>query len=200
MTKVPHFDDTNTGRFVTFNCYRNIQAFQSDLAKRLFIEELSALRTRLLVLIYGYVIMLEHAHLVLHPTSNTPMSRIVRELKSLSARRYFAESGVRPTGETGIFWQPGYYDYNCRTREDILQKVEYCHNTRFGEDWSVCLANGSGRVTIGFTASEGYRLPWIPLTPKLHSPWNPGGKPPATNCRGMSALEWRETNPDALKE
>jgi len=30
--------------------------------------------------------------------------------------------------ERSAFWQPRCYDHNCRTRETVLEKIEYCHN------------------------------------------------------------------------
>ena len=56
------------------------------------------------------------------------MGLVVREMKSCSARRYFArERPIRPD-EKRVFWQKRCYDHNCRTLETTLEKISYCHN------------------------------------------------------------------------
>jgi putative transposase len=128
MPRLKHYDHEGTARFVTFGCFRALRFIDDESAKRIFIEELDRLRVKHSFRILGYVIMPEHVHLVLHPPEGMPLGLVVRELKSCSAKRYFALSGpVRP-GERRVFWQRRCYGHNCRTPETTVEKIRYCHN------------------------------------------------------------------------
>ncbi|MCD6249504.1 MAG: transposase [candidate division Zixibacteria bacterium] len=128
MPKLRHYDNEGTARFVTFGCYRNIPGLTHDLAKRLFLEELDRTREKHGFRLLAYVVMPEHVHLVLHPPDGMPLGLVVREMKSCSARRYFARERNGRTGEKRVFWQKRCYDHNCRTPETTIEKIRYCHN------------------------------------------------------------------------
>lgn len=53
---------------------------------------------------------------------------VIREVKSRSAKRYFAATRVGRGGGTRVFWQRRRYDHNCRTAESVREKIRYCHN------------------------------------------------------------------------
>jgi putative transposase len=128
MTRLQHFDNEGTARFVTFGCYRNLPFLTDGFAKRLFIEELNRCRAKHGFRLHGYVIMPEHVHLVLHPPNGMPLGLVVREIKSCSARRYFKRHPLGGPGAKRVFWQKRCYDHNCRTPDATLQKIRYCHN------------------------------------------------------------------------
>jgi len=128
MPRLKHFDHEDTARFVTFGCYRGLAFLNNDSAKQIFIEELDRLRAKHQFKILGYVVMPEHVHLVLYPPDGMPLGLVIREIKSCSAKRYFALGGpVRP-GERRVFWQRRCYDHNCRSTETTVEKIRYCHN------------------------------------------------------------------------
>ena len=72
--------------------------------------------------------MPEHVHLVIHPPDGMPLGLVVREMKSCSARRYFASERIGRPSAIRVFWQKRCYDHNCRTAESALEKISYCHN------------------------------------------------------------------------
>ena len=85
--------------------------------------------------------MPEHVHLVIHPPDGTQIGRVIGEIKSLSAREWF-RTVKAPRNIRNVFWQRRCYDRNCRTRESVREKIEYCHRNpvRRGlvenlEDW-----------------------------------------------------------------
>ena len=127
----------NTVRFVTFCCYRRQKLLVHDDVISLFIRELRELRVRRSIRIFGYVVMPEHVHLVLHPPDSLELGPAIGELKSKSASAIIA-SGlitlpdacvVMKNGvERRAFWQPRCYDHNCRSREIVLEKLNYCHD------------------------------------------------------------------------
>jgi putative transposase len=128
MVQLRHYDNTGLVRFVTFNCYRNQPSLSDTQARTILIECLDAARCKYDFLLFGYVIMPEHVHLVLLPPEGQPLGLLVREIKSMSARKWFALRPVGDAGATRVFWQKRCHDHNCRTPEDVLEKIGYCHN------------------------------------------------------------------------
>jgi putative transposase len=77
--------------------------------------------------ILAYVIMPEHVHLVIWAPAGIKMGKVIGEIKSLTARQYFAsETGDRI--EPRIFWQKRCYDHNCRNQSAVRDKIKYCHD------------------------------------------------------------------------
>ncbi|MEW5875010.1 MAG: transposase [Candidatus Zixiibacteriota bacterium] len=127
MTNLRHYDNWGTVRFVTFSCYLRLPSLNEPGAKEILIDELDRARTKHQFQLLGYVLMPEHVHLVLIPPDGMKLGLVIREIKSRSAKRYFAESRVAPSGMTRVFWQLRCYDHNCRTVETVREKVHYCH-------------------------------------------------------------------------
>ncbi len=73
MTKLRHYDNEGTARFVTFGCDRNLPFLSHDSVRLIFLEELDRARTNHGFKIFGYVIMLEHVHLVIYPPDRMPL-------------------------------------------------------------------------------------------------------------------------------
>ena len=106
---------------------------------QIFLEELDRTRRLRNCPIYGYVIMPEHVHLILHPEKDSKIGSLIGEIKSRSAKRIFEH--MHDTGQTvpasllmtrhgiqkRVFWQARFYDHNCRTQESVIRKIEYCH-------------------------------------------------------------------------
>ena len=72
--------------------------------------------------------MPEHVHLVIFPIDGTPIGKVIREIKSLSAREWFKDKRIGNPDSIRVFWQKRCYDYNCRTPGDVREKIIYCHN------------------------------------------------------------------------
>ncbi len=86
MTRLRHYDNLGTARFITLSCYHNYNLLNSRFAKITFIKHLTLVRQKYEMKLYGYVIMPNHIHLVLLPPKDSKLGRIVGELKSLSAK------------------------------------------------------------------------------------------------------------------
>ena len=131
MTKPRHYENTGTARFVTFSCFRHLPALQEVHTKSLFIEHLHAARKKHNFLLLGYVVMPDHVHLVLHPPDEMKAGLVIREIKSKCAREYLASQfQLLPRNDLGakhVFWNRRCYDHNCRTAEETLEKINYCH-------------------------------------------------------------------------
>lgn len=76
--------------------------------------------------------MPEHVHLVLHPPLGLELGRVIGQMKARSAHRIIQSCGTgrvvlkRANGTHGV-WQRRCYDYNCRTTDEVREKIEYCH-------------------------------------------------------------------------
>ena len=128
VTKLRHYDNLGTVRFVTFSTFRREPTFVTDSVRRLFVQHLSAIRERRRFTLLGYVIMPEHIHLVFRPTDDCMVGRLIGELKSRFARDYFARNPSGRQNDRRVFWQRRCFDHNCRTPHSVWQKVAYCHN------------------------------------------------------------------------
>ncbi|MCP4569734.1 MAG: hypothetical protein GY841_19310 [FCB group bacterium] len=126
MPKLKHFDNLGTARFLTFSCYRNQKYFLDQTACELLANNLDLARTKHCFKLWGYVIMPEHVHIVMMPPHDMKLGLVIREIKSKMAREYFAITRNNAIGPR-TFWKKRCYDHNCRSRDTVIEKIEYCH-------------------------------------------------------------------------
>jgi putative transposase len=140
MTQLHHYDKLGTARFITFGCHHQYKLLTEESAIQSFLIHLHQARGKYGFLILGYVVMPDHVHLVLYPKDDIPIGEVIGEIKSRSAREILAQWKavnhpylerllVTRNGITRYaFWQRRCYDHNCRMRETVLEKIEYCHH------------------------------------------------------------------------
>jgi len=128
VTRLHHYDDLGTARFVTFSCFMRAPSLTLPNAMPILAHELARARQAHGFLLLGYVFMPEHVHLVLLPPERMKLGYVVGEIKSRSAREYFATVPIGPMDATHVFWQRRCYDHNCRTPGTVREKILYCHN------------------------------------------------------------------------
>ena len=119
---LPHFQKDQTPHFVTF------------VTKHRFILPAWARATVLHCCLYGHgkkynlyaaVIMPDHAHLILTPLPDLerneiyPLHKIMRSIKSFSARKINAKLGTKP------IWQEESFDHVLRSSESLDAKIAY---------------------------------------------------------------------------
>ena len=131
MTRLKHYDNLGTIRFITFSCHRRLQLLMDDYIRMIIIENLKQIREKYRIKLYGYVIMPEHIHLVIYPPGKEKVGLIIGELKSNSA--YYALGYMKKYGDTLLnkltavkdgkpklsFWQKRCYDHNCRSIDTV---------------------------------------------------------------------------------
>jgi putative transposase len=120
MTRLRRIEDRDRIFFITFNLERGVAPLSST-ERDVVLETLQTLRAPCDFSLYGYVIMPDHAHLLLRPRT-VSLIRIMRDLKS---RTGFAVSKERNT--KGPLWQRSYFDFICRRTRDFSSKLEYIH-------------------------------------------------------------------------
>ncbi|HHI03232.1 MAG TPA: hypothetical protein ENL22_06910 [candidate division Zixibacteria bacterium] len=65
MTKLRHYDNLGTARFVTLSCCHNFNLLKTDFAITVFLKYLNIIRQKYNVKLFGYVVMPNHVHLIL---------------------------------------------------------------------------------------------------------------------------------------
>jgi len=105
--------------FITFSCYRRKPYLDTDFARITFEEQLESLRARHRFLVFGYVLMPEHVHLLLSEPKAQPLATSLNVLK--------AETSRRLKDERKQFWQTRYYDFNLVATGKFGEKLQYMH-------------------------------------------------------------------------
>jgi putative transposase len=156
---------------LTFSCFRR-QAFLSrDRSRQWLIEGIDRARDKLLFHLWAYVIMPEHAHVLVWPTdSEYDISAILNSIKQSVSKRAFIHvrchapaflprmEDRQPNGDVHYrFWQRGGgYDRNVFEPVTVFEQIEYIHNNpvRRGlcakaEDWIWSSAADYSGIRVG---------------------------------------------------
>ena len=133
--------EPNTFHYVTTVCFNRNTVFQRETACELFIEALAETREHCSFKLIGYVIMPDHAHLILNPV-NRDISVVMRRLKSTSARlildwlrvdghenllRKLALTHAQAKSPTHALWQEEFSAIDLYSPRFIQQKLNYVH-------------------------------------------------------------------------
>jgi putative transposase len=118
--------------FLTFSCYQRRPYLDSTAARERFEQALEQMRSRYRFVVFGYVVMPEHVHLLVNEPRLGVLSRAIQAMKlSVATRR-----PERP------FWQSRYYDFNVFTTAKQMEKLRYLHRNPVArglvekpEDW-----------------------------------------------------------------
>jgi putative transposase len=136
--------------YLTFSCFHRQPFLTLDPPRRWLTEALVAARSKIAFDLWAYIIMPEHAHLLVWPREATTVSEILRLVKLPVVKRArlwahghhaFASESMAPTtllhemadtapnGRASYrFWQRGGgYDRNLWSPEEIHEKIHYIH-------------------------------------------------------------------------
>ena len=113
------YHHTAQSHFVTFCCYHRRLLFTTDQSRQIFEAALERVRHNFRLRVYGYVVMLEHVHLLLSEPERDTLADALKSLKQGVARRLIADAAH--------FWQKRYYDFNVRNHEQFIEKLHYIH-------------------------------------------------------------------------
>jgi len=140
-SKYVRFNIPGDAHALSFACFRNRRFLNYSLTRKYFIEALSAARKKHNFHIWAYVIMPEHAHLLIFPRNESySISDILQSIKQPVARkaiRFLRQNRpevlrLMETGEKHHpyrFWQDGGgYDRNIRDHDELVRFVEYAHD------------------------------------------------------------------------
>jgi len=111
--------------FLTFSCYHRLPFLAQTQKGDPFLKALEQTRQRFGMLVYGYVVMPEHIHLLVSEPAAGVLPTFMQILKSkvtLLARKRGAT-----TAEMPHFWQERYFDHNVRNHEGFVTQLRYIH-------------------------------------------------------------------------
>lgn len=125
---------------LTFSTYRRQRFFEDERVVRLFLESLEKARERYRFLVWAYVVMPEHIHLLVPPRGN-PVSRILNSVKAPTSVRVIHHfrttdperlrsllSGKVRGHSPFSFWQAGGgFDRDLHSPEEIWPVIRYIH-------------------------------------------------------------------------
>jgi putative transposase len=146
------FQQSGQTHFLTFSCYRRRALFTAAPSQRVFELGLERVRRSFGLCVYGYVVMLEHVHLLLSEPQHSTLADALKSLKQGVSRRLM--------GEAEHFGQKRYYDFNIRNHRQLVERLRYLHRNPVqrrwcerAEDWEwssfrQSATGGAGRVEI----------------------------------------------------
>jgi putative transposase len=132
------YDVVGYARFLTFSCHDRRPLFSDDTSRHRFAYDLEATRRSHSVRLLAWVLMPEHAHLCVLPTTPGEVREFLKHLKGAVARHVLAawretndprlQSCLQSDGGCA-FWLPGGgYDRLVRNQDELREKIEYIHN------------------------------------------------------------------------
>ncbi len=146
----PTYVDSNHLYFVTTRAVQRKHVFHRDLVKRILIDSLNTGRILGHYLLFAFVIMPNHIHLILQCLNDCTPSDVVREFKKATAnliiRQYEAEGNARALDffasavqpgrkEQYTVWEHEYQAKNVFSPDFLRQKLEYIHNNPVQPHW-----------------------------------------------------------------
>ncbi len=136
------FNEPRHAHFLTFSCYRRLPLLNQDRSRKWLVDSLHDARSKLDFDIWAYVIMPEHAHLLIWPRRDVyRMQHILAAIKrpvSVNAKRHLQQTGNQAwlerltvtEGDESVFrfWQAGGgYDANLWNERPVEAAIDYMH-------------------------------------------------------------------------
>ena len=129
MPKRVRVETPGEARLLTFSCYRHLPLLQPEWARDAIVDQLALTKGRLGFLLYAWVVMPDHLHLLMLPdVTIAEIPRVLMSLKSRTGVRILER--LRQTGTPpSRLWQPGGgHDRNITTHRQFLEAVDYIEN------------------------------------------------------------------------
>ncbi len=112
--------------FVTTSCFDQKPFFSRSWTRQLVMKAINKIREKKGFLVLGYVLMPDHAHLLIAPDQCQNISKAVKHMKWYSS--ILLLSALRKKGmHEKALWLPGFYDFNVSTQKKFIEKLDYCH-------------------------------------------------------------------------
>ena len=154
MGRLTHRTGEGWTYFVTTKCSQGVSIFQVEENANILVAKLLEYRDTGRYLLHDFVVMPNHLHLILTPSSSTSLERALQFIKGGSSHAIHAARGTRQQ-----IWQSGFHESRVRDLADYKAKADYIRFNPVAarlicqpEDWPFGSANGSfplGPVTQG---------------------------------------------------
>src|SRR5438874_9641185 len=137
------YNEPGNAHALTFSCFRRQEFLSKDGSRQWLVDALNRARGKHPIHIWAYVIMPEHAHVLIWPTlDDYDLSKILNSIKQSVAKRAVAHvrrqapsflrrmADRQPNGRIAYrFWQRGGgYDRNIVEPQTAHQEVQYFHH------------------------------------------------------------------------
>ena len=137
MSSPKHRTAPGSSYFVTTKCWQGRTVFQIPENAEILIAVLLRYRDQGPYFLHEFVIMPDHLHLLLTPSTTTSLEKAIQLIKGGSSHQIH-----KVRNQKMEIWQVGFHDWTIRDHNDWQAKVEYIHNNpvraklvRKPEDW-----------------------------------------------------------------
>jgi putative transposase len=127
------FHASGDRHFITCSCYRRQQFLGSALRRNVFLKILEEVRQQYDFVVWGYVVMPEHFHLLISEPAKKNVARVMQVLKQrVSRRRRHKKKSADQlmlweNTPPRALWQRRYYDFNVFRERKHVEKLRYMH-------------------------------------------------------------------------
>lgn len=123
MSNIKRFYEENAAYFLTTVTKDRIEIFKEPKNCKILLVTIEYFKLILDYRLYGFCIMPEHLHLIIHPFGKYNSSYIMKMLKDSFARKL-----NKINDKEGKIWQKGFYDECILDTLTLIKKLEYLHN------------------------------------------------------------------------
>jgi putative transposase len=127
------FHASGDQHFITCSCYRRQPFLGSARRRNLFLKILEEVRQKYDFVVWGYVVMPEHFHLLISEPAKKNIARVMQVLKQRVSRRRRRKKKsadqlmLWENTPLRAFWQRRYYDFNVFRERKHVEKLRYMH-------------------------------------------------------------------------
>jgi putative transposase len=127
------FHASGQRHFITCSCYRRQQFLGSARRRNVFLKILEEVRQQYDFVVWGYVVMPEHFHLLISEPAKKNVARVMQVLKQRVSRRCSRRKKssdqlmLWENTPPRAFWQRRYYDFNVFRERKHVEKLRYMH-------------------------------------------------------------------------
>ena len=123
MSNIRRFPPNGAPIFITAVCRERFPFLIDPTSKKLLLDVLREIKEDMQFQMIAYVILDEHFHWLVKPTSHD-ISKIMQSVKLRFTKRFSAAHG-KPRG--GSCWQPRFWDHVIRNQSDLNRHLDYIH-------------------------------------------------------------------------
>lgn len=125
MSNIRRFHVKNSPVFITAVCFNRHPCFQNDENKALLLSIINEVKIAKPFLLYGYVLLNDHLHMLLMPSARTSFSEVMQAIKLRFTYRFKRSNKV--SREIKKLWQNRFWDHIIRDEEDFRMHLDYIH-------------------------------------------------------------------------
>ncbi len=144
MGRLTHRTAPGTSYFATTKTFQNRALFRATEIAEAVLETLQQYRHRGEYLLHEYVLMPDHLHVMITPSSTNSLEKVMQFIKGGSSFRLNQQRGQKSN-----LWNAGFHDWTIRDTADWNAKAQYIRENPVkaglierAEDWPYSSANG----------------------------------------------------------